>query len=285
MNTCEIATNERDLKIVYGMFNLAEKPRELALASVKYLYSDLTDIRRYYIRLGFHLEEFSEMHGYEDFGYLTLEDFCQANLGLDKSAVSRCINVYREFNAGGIRTFGNGIETRGCSMELAEEWQDYSYTQLCEMLPLTPEERRKVTPDMTIKQIREFKKSLKDGKSMFQTLDDVISVIQQEKSVDGSVASTQQEDSAGGSVALTQPKIFSYDEYLKKSGIVEQNYIKTCESLGSVSVYVFDNRGRKILCNYWGEILERPQEKNNNCLVIRMNSSFDPAVAIIDQQD
>lgn len=267
MRTTSITTNERDLEIVYGQYLPAVEPRETVLASVKYLYTDLTDIRKFYIRLGFHLDEFNRICGYADFGYASLEDFCEVNLGLDKSAVSRCINVYREFNASNVLS-----EDKGCAMELAEAWKDYSYTQLCEMLPLTPEERRKVTPDMTIKQIREFKKSLKDEKPL-----------QQEDLVNRSVASTQQEDSAGGAVASTQPKIFSYDEYVKKSGIVEQNYIKTCETLGSVSVYVFDNRGRKILCNYWGEILESPQEKNNNRLVIRMNSSFDPAVAIIDQ--
>ncbi len=255
MNTCDVAMNERDLKIVYGMFNFVEKPRELALASVKYLYSDLTDIRKYYIRLGFHLEEFSQMCGYEDFGYLTLEEFCEANLGLDKSAVSRCINVYREFNASSDRKYGNGIESHGCAMELSEDYKDYSYTQLCELLPLSPEERKNVTPDMTIKQIREYKKSLKGNPV---------------------------------SVALTQPeseKKFDYDRFKFMQGIAEQNYIKSRDSLGSREIYIFDQRGRRILTNCWCEVLEDPRGADNHRLVIRVCGDFEPAAMVFRNEN
>lgn len=250
MNACNVMANERDLKIVYGMFHFVDEPRELALASVKYLYSDLTDIRRYYIRLGFHLEEFSRMHGYEDFGYLTLEEFCEANLGLDKSVVSRCINVYREFNASSDRKYGNGVESHGCAMDLSEDWKDYSYTQLCELLPLSPEERKNVTPAMTIKQIREYKKSLKENPA--------------------SVASTQPESE----------KKFDYEKFKYMKGIVEQNYIKSCDSLGSRSIYIFDGRGHRILTNCWCEVLDDSKGIDNHRLVIRVCGDFEPAAMV-----
>lgn len=41
--------------------------------------------------------------------------------------------------------------------ELDKRWKEYSFSQLCEMLSMSEEERQKVTPNMTIKQIRELK--------------------------------------------------------------------------------------------------------------------------------
>ncbi len=161
-----VATNERDLNIYYGPVNYRETPRESAYTSVKYLYTDLTDIRKFYIRLGFHLEEFRSCGYHYDFGYPTLEEFCEANLGLDKGTVSRCINVYKNFNASEVVGYHAGTKVKGAAIDLADEWKEYSYTQLCEMLPLTPEERKGVTPDMTVKQIREYKKGLKQKKEL-----------------------------------------------------------------------------------------------------------------------
>lgn len=161
MKPANIASNESDLEVIYGscLFT-CEDPREAAFTSLKYLYSDLTDIRKYYIRLGFHLDEFARYNYYRDFHFATLEEFCDKNLGLDKSAVSRCINVYRTFNASNSIVYRDGFEIKGSSMELGNEWQDYSYTQLCEMLPLSPEQRKDISPEMSVKQIREYKKQL-----------------------------------------------------------------------------------------------------------------------------
>lgn len=261
MMTTDLTIKESDLRITYGPDYLGEDISELSLASVKYMYADLTDIRKYYIRLGFHLNEFDMNKGYLDFGYPTLEEFCNVNLGLDKSAVSRCINVYREFNAGDDKEFIGNIVNHGCAMDLSDRWKNYSYTQLCEMLPLSPEDRMKVLPSMSCKEIREFKKKLKDRKK---------------KSLNGAVASTQPDDPESKSVALTQPKKFYYDECLSKSGIVRQNYIKSRDSfdssVGSFDILLFDSRGKEVFIHYWGEILEQCAGR----LVIRLCDPFDP---------
>lgn len=75
------------------------------------------------------------------------------------------------FNLIGIaRTFAN-------SGKLLKQWEAYSYSQLCEMLSMSDEERKKVTPDMTIKQIRELKNVLAKGNeiptSEYEVEDDV----------------------------------------------------------------------------------------------------------------
>ena len=254
MMTTDIGTNECDLHIVYGKNYIGEEVSPLALASVKYIYTDLTDIRKYYIRLGFHLDEFDRNNGYLDFGFATLEEFCDVNLGLDKSAVSRCINVFREFSAGNDRVSIGNYESYGCAMNLSERWKNYSYTQLVEMLPLAPEDRERVLPDMSCKQIREFKKQLKQKKK--------------------TVASTQPEIPEDKPVVMN--KIFDYGEYLRKSGIVRQNYIKSCAQLKQVSIDIFDNRGRVILDNCWAFVLEQTGGR----LTIRMVDSFDSAPRI-----
>lgn len=253
MMTTDIGTNEHDLHIVYGKDYMGEEVSPLALASVKYMFTDLTDIRKYYIRLGFHLDEFARNSGYLDFGFSTLEEFCEVNLGLDKSAVSRCINVFREFSAGNDRVFVGNYESHGCAMNLSERWKNYSYTQLVEMLPLAPEDRERVLPDMSCKQIREFKKQLKQKKK--------------------SVASTQSETLEEESVAVSQPKKFNYDEMLSKNGIVRQNYIKSRDRVcdHAFTILLYDSRGKEVIVNYTAEILEQASYR----LVLRMFDSFD----------
>ena len=70
-----LSVNGRDFEIKYGPVRygtLDSKPRELALASVKYMLTDVNDIRQSYIRLGFHLFEFRRYSYYKDFGYQQL---------------------------------------------------------------------------------------------------------------------------------------------------------------------------------------------------------------------
>ncbi|MBD5495490.1 MAG: hypothetical protein HDR12_14295 [Lachnospiraceae bacterium] len=228
MKTTDLTTKEKDLEVSYGMFNLVQEIREGAYTSLKYLYTDITDIRKYYIRLGFHLDEFERYKYYEDFGFLTLEDFCDKNLGLDKSAVSRCINVYREFNASNYVTYKNGVAQKGSAIELSEQWENYSYTQLCEMLPLNSKQRKDIKPDMTIKEVREYKKSLK------------------EKDTASSVASTQQE--------FIPFDINRYDNTSSKE--VRKELIKKCSAIDeNVVFYIYDKNGNLVDGNVWCHLL------------------------------
>lgn len=150
-NNITVATNEKDLNVTYGMINFHPE-REQARTSLKYILTDVNDIRKSYIRLGFHLHEFDRLKYYEDFGYATLAEFCEVNLGLDKSAVSRCISVFWEF-----AKINDNI-TQSRSMFLDEKYENFSYSQLCEMVSMTADQRKLVKPEMTIKQIRELKK-------------------------------------------------------------------------------------------------------------------------------
>lgn len=70
--------------------------------------------------------------------------YCEKYLYLDKSQVSRYMNVADEF---GDRSDG-----------VKPEWKYYSYSQLVELLPLSSEQRKAVKPEWTVKDIRDYKK-------------------------------------------------------------------------------------------------------------------------------
>lgn len=249
MKTASLMTKDSEISIIKGGVPLEREPREDAFHSVKYLYSDLTDIRRYYIRLGFHLSEFRLNEYYKDFGYLTLEEFCDVNLGMDKGSVSRCINVYEQFNASNDVTCSAGIKSVGCAMDLSERWEEYSYTQLCEMLPLSENDRKKITPDMTVKQIREYKKNLRES----------------EKSMDDNnpVASTQPEE---------KKKPFNKKLYDSYPVIVRQNAVRNCDAVNDNVVFnVFDKNGKFLGGNVVCELIY----KSGNEYYFRMNQAYD----------
>ena len=246
MKAVSLTTNDADIEVVFGDFFKGREASEDAYHSLKYLYSDLTDIRKYYMRLGFHLQEFKNNEYYKDFGYLTLEEFCDVNLGLDKGAVSRCTNVYEQFNASHDVTCRAGVKTIGCAMDLSERWEAYSYTQLCEMLPLSEEDRKKVTPDMTVREIRELKKNLKKNGS-------------------NPVASTQPEEKE-------EKKLFDKKRYDDTRGIVRQNVVRNCDALNENVIFnVFDKDGKLLGGNVWCELIY----KSGHEYYFRMNQAYD----------
>lgn len=138
-------------RIKFGVCYETEVVNELAVASFGYIERDMLDIRKSYISLGFHLSEMKRSRYYVDLGYEDFYECVDKNFHMNKSAVSRCINVWEEFSDSG-------------KMWLAESYKDYTYSQLVEMLPLKPEQRQCVTADMSVAQIRQFKKSLKEPK-------------------------------------------------------------------------------------------------------------------------
>lgn len=115
---------------------------------------DLAASKTNYFYLGAHLldiwntktygiHDYSSFYNYSGANFF---DYCEVYFGLDKSQVSRYMNIVSEF--------GDGL--RG----FKDEYKEYSYSLLTEMLSLTPEQRKKVKSDWTIKQVRDYKKEL-----------------------------------------------------------------------------------------------------------------------------
>lgn len=164
-----LCTNEKNLNVKYGMFDLGPERVE-ARASLKYILTDMNDIRENFIRLGFHLSEMLNNKYYEDFGFPTMEEFASVNLGMDKSNVYRYIRVFQQF-ACADASYDGGLKSIPCKYVLGDRWKDFSYSQLTEMCNMTPDQRMICRADMTVKQIRELKKATKGHTSAIEMRD------------------------------------------------------------------------------------------------------------------
>lgn len=250
-----ISTKESDLNIVYGMYNLREES-EFARASVKYIYTDLNAIQTNYFRLGFHLSEFESMEYYKDFGYLTFSEFVEANLSMDKSAASRCINVFREFCQ-------KEYDCTGClkrrSNHIDDKYKDYSYSQLCEMLPMSEDARKKVTPEMSVKQIREVKK----GKNVSQKKEDVSQVATSQPEKEKPKKDLSKVDSLHGSALQSFVKSLKPDDL---------------EGNKSVAIYLFDSNGKPLPFEFgfgaWSTEIYHSTKDGSNAFYLKLFCTF-----------
>lgn len=114
------------------------------------------DAARQFVYIGFLLWETQEYGYYKEHGYQSVYEYAEAELGFKKSSTKNFIAINYEF---GYRKINDGWERADHrTMSLQPKYQDFNYSQLCEMLAMSPAKRETITPDMTIKQIREVKK-------------------------------------------------------------------------------------------------------------------------------
>lgn len=138
--------------VVYGLMNYGNDTiSDGAKGSFEYIRQDIADIKKRYIALGFHLSEFDKNEYFKEYGYSNLDDFVLANFNIDKKALSRILSVYYKFS-------------EPYKIYVSEKYSEYSYSQLCEMVSLKDDELKSVTPQMTVRDIRDYKKSLKNEK-------------------------------------------------------------------------------------------------------------------------
>ena len=105
-----------------------------------------------FVYIGFKLYETDKYHEYTCLGYDNISDFAFYELGFKKSTTYNFIRVYKRFacKLPGVNEY-----------QVTQKYQDFSYSQLCEMLSLSDEqiETMKINPSDTVKQIREKKNS------------------------------------------------------------------------------------------------------------------------------
>lgn len=127
-------------------------PDEDILYCVECIKDCVKDIKLKYIQLGFLFSQLKyNSLGVSSLGYSNYEHLIEANTGMDRSAISRCINVYKRFGS----CDDNGV------LSVAEPYKAYSYSQLSEMVSLEDSSLEKITPDMTIQVIRSYKQYLR----------------------------------------------------------------------------------------------------------------------------
>lgn len=100
-----------------------------------------------FIGMGYFFKRIKEKELFKEQGYDNMWTFAKEQFNMDESAVSRFVNLCEKFSE------------NGNSPMLDNKYKGYSKSQLIEMLAIKDEQTmEKVTPDMTIKEIREVKK-------------------------------------------------------------------------------------------------------------------------------
>lgn len=110
------------------------------------IHACLRDAARNVIATGHYLKVIRDKELYREAGYENVWDYAADRFGFSKSTASRYMTRNDKFSVG------------GNSPVLAEEFREYSKAQLQEMLSLDAEQMSAVTPDMTVREIRELRR-------------------------------------------------------------------------------------------------------------------------------
>lgn len=250
-NEVNLRTSKKDLVVKYGDHRLVRPEREAAWGSFEYIMNDMEDIRKSFIRLGFHLKEMQDYRYYADFGYETLEDFAAANLGMDKSNVYRYIRVFEKFGAPVEPSCDHGLSTVLPRFVLADKWKDYSYSQLVEMCNMSSFQQRVCKPDMTIKQLREIKKAVGEY-TTFEEAQNIAQLISEGATAAELKALSNQTSQDTQKVATSPQKKedksrnFSYTYCSGLHGAARAAYVKSRESVCNAEIVIYDSEGRMV---------------------------------------
>ena len=126
--------------------------------SLDIIKDELHNLRKSFIKIGWYLKHINEKGMYQKDGYKDIFELAYAKFRMSEATVNRMINLCIEFSV------------NHNSPELDEQYQDFSESQLFEMLPMKQEERNEISPEMTVKEIREIKVENKTKKEPSEKL-------------------------------------------------------------------------------------------------------------------
>lgn len=111
-----------------------------------FIQANLKSAARSVIAIGYYLKVIRDQEYFRDAGYETIWAYAKDRYGFSMSTASRYMARNDRFSKG------------GNSPVLDDRYQDFSKAQMQEMLSLDVEQLEEVTPEMTVRQIRELKK-------------------------------------------------------------------------------------------------------------------------------
>ena len=103
-------------------------------------------MKKNFIAAGYYMKYIRDNELFREDGYESIWEFAEDNYGIRKSTASRWMAMNDKFSQG------------GNSPNLADEFKGFEKSQLQEMLYLDDKQIEEVTPDMTVKEIREVRK-------------------------------------------------------------------------------------------------------------------------------
>ena len=112
-----------------------------------YITSGLVSTARNYVAIGYWLRRIRDGKLYEEEGHQNFEQYVHEKYGKDKGWASKCIKVNQQ------------LSKDGDSPLLDSRYRDYSTYQLVELAYMTEEQREQATPEQTVKQLQEIRKT------------------------------------------------------------------------------------------------------------------------------
>lgn len=125
--------------------------------SVDIIKDESFKIQKSFVKIGWYLKHIRDSKLYTEDGYANIYECAADQFGYSQSTVSRFINICEKFSKD------------NNSPELDTRYAGFDKSQMIEMLPLKPDELEKVTPDMTVAQIRDIKSDRKSKNSETQS--------------------------------------------------------------------------------------------------------------------
>lgn len=114
------------------------------------------DAAKEFVYIGFLLWEVKEYEYYYEGKYESVYEYAEAELGFKRSSTKNFIAIAETFG-----TIQKGCDTTH-TMSLQKEYSDYNYSQLTEMLAMSPAQREKANPSMTVRDLRSLKQKDKE---------------------------------------------------------------------------------------------------------------------------
>lgn len=112
----------------------------------KQIRENLGGIVKNFVRTGWHLSRIDRSGAYKLKGYSSITEYARETFGMTPDGVSRFIHVYEKYSI------------QGDTPELREEYRDFNFSQLTEMLQLPEDDHAMIRPETKREDIRDLKK-------------------------------------------------------------------------------------------------------------------------------
>lgn len=114
---------------------------------------ELGGIVKSFVRIGWQLTRIDKSQAFKHDGYNTIAEFAKAEYGMNPSGVSRFMKVYEKYSV------------PGDTPELQEQYREFKFNNLVEMLQLPEEDQQIFRPEDKREDIRELKDFNKENES------------------------------------------------------------------------------------------------------------------------
>lgn len=129
---------------------------EKLLDCEKCINDSIKDIANSFVRIGFNLSYIKQYKLYLVKGYNSIFDYALNVFNIKERTVYNLISIYNSFGKGG---------------SLSDSYKNFSYSQLSEIVNSPNQLVKNITPETTVKQIREKKKEFKESKEPKEPID------------------------------------------------------------------------------------------------------------------